>query len=148
MTFTRLQKVETGDTIDGVEKIHLPQIINAKGNLTFIEQKKHVPFKIKTVSWIYDVPGGKSLEGYALKESKQFIIALAGNVDIVLNDGRGQREYSLNRSYTGLYIPPMIWRRIENFSTNSLALLLSSEDETESDVIEVFENFLSLKKNG
>ncbi|HEY0426354.1 MAG TPA: FdtA/QdtA family cupin domain-containing protein [Pyrinomonadaceae bacterium] len=140
--------METGATVSDVKKVVLPQIINAKGNLTFIEQNNHVPFKVKNVSWIYDVPGGEALDGYTVKKSEQFIIALSGNIDVVLNDGSEQREFLLNRSYEGLYIPPMIWRRIENFSTNSLTLVLSSNCDAESEYIRDFESFLSLKKNG
>ena len=140
--------MKTGATVNDVKKIDLPQIINAKGNLTFIEQNNHVPFKVQNVSWIYDVPGGGGLDGYSVKKSEQFIVALSGNIDVVLNDGIEQREFSLNRSYAGLYIPPMIWRRIENFSTNSLTLVLSSGDDMEIEYIRTFESFLSLKKNG
>ena len=140
--------METGATVNDVKKIDLPQIINAKGNLTFIEQNNHVPFNIKNVSWIYDVPGGEGLDGYSIRKSEQFIIALSGNINVVLSDGSEQREFLLNRSYVGLYVPPMIWRRIENFSTNSLTLVLSSSIDMESEYIRAFESFLLQKKNG
>src|SRR5689334_5171829 len=123
--------METGKTINDVKKIELPQIINSKGNLTVIEQFEHVPFKVKNVSWIYGIPGGEGMKRYSVKKSEQFIVALSGNIDVVLSDGHEKKEFLLNRAYIGLYIPPMIWRRIKNFSTNALAMILSSGDDTE-----------------
>jgi hypothetical protein len=140
--------MKTNVTINDVKKIDLPQIIDVRGNLSFVEEYKHIPFKIKTAYWINDVPGGEGLEGYSVKESSEFIVAISGNFDVVLNDGYEEGKSSLNRSYFGLYVPAMIWRRIENFSTNSLVFILSSTSYVEDDRIRNFENFLALKKHG
>ncbi len=119
--------------------IQLPKIVDPRGNLTFIEGKTHIPFNIKRIFWIYDVPGGVERGGHAYRESEEFIVAISGSFDLVLNDGKKEIKYSLNRSYYGLYIPQMMWRHIENFSTNSLALILSSTYFSEQDYIRDFE---------
>jgi hypothetical protein len=106
--------------------IQLPKILDRRGNLSFIEGENHIPFKIERCHWIYDVPGGEKRGGHAYKENQEFIVALSGSFDVVANDGKEERTYHLNRSYYGLYIPAMVWRQMENFSTNSLALVLSS----------------------
>ena len=126
--------------------INLPKIEDDRGNLSFIEEKVHIPFKIERSYWVYDVPGGETRGSHAFKNSEEFIIALSGSFDIVLNDGREERKFSLNRSYYGLYIPRMIWRKIENFSTNSLALILSSAPYYEDDYIRDFNQFLTILK--
>jgi len=126
--------------------IELPKIEDDRGNLSFIEEKTHIPFKIKRSYWVYDVPGGEVRGSHAFKDSEEFIVALSGSFDIVLNDGTVERKFSLNRSYYGLYVPRMIWRRIENFSTNSLALVLSSVPYDEGDYIRDFNQFLTLLK--
>lgn len=123
----------------------LPKILDPRGNLSFIEEEKHVPFKIERAYWIYDVPGGEMRGGHAYKKNAEFIIALSGSFDVMLNEGKEEERYSLNRSYYGLYVPAMVWRRMENFSTNSLALILSSTDYDEQDYIRDFELFLKLK---
>ncbi len=140
--------MKTDVTINHIKKIYLPQVINAKGNLSLVEEFNHVPFKVEAVYWIYDVPGGEGLKGYSVKESSEFIIALSGNIEVILNDGYKEKRCLLNRAYIGLYIPAMIWRRIKNFSTNSVAFILSSSNYVEGDYIKNFENFLSLKKYG
>ena len=115
--------------------IQLPKFLDRRGNLSFLETNNHIPFEIKRIFWIYDVPGGEVRGGHAYRESEEFIIALSGSFDVVLNDGLYEQRFALNRSYYGLYVPKMIWRHMENFSTNSLALILSSTFYTERDYI-------------
>src|ERR1700677_2216128 len=99
--------------------IQLPKILDPRGNLSFIEEGDHIPFKIERAYWIYDVPGGEKRGGHAYKTLQEFIIALSGSFEVVLNDGKEEMRFSLNRSYYGLYVPKMYWRSLENFSTNS-----------------------------
>lgn len=127
--------------------INLPKIEDTRGNLTFIEQLKHIPFKIKRVYWIYDVPGGEERGGHAFKEQREFVVALSGSFDIVINDGKSEKKIHLNRSYFGLYVPAGFWRHMENFSTNSVALVLSSTTLHDDDYIRDFLNFIEYKKN-
>jgi hypothetical protein len=117
------------------EIIQLPKILDRRGNLSFIEGENHIPFKIERCHWIYDVPGGEKRGGHAYIENREFIVALSGSFDVLINDGKEERTYHLNRSYYGLYIPAMIWRQMENFSTNSLALVLSSTKYNVDDYI-------------
>lgn len=131
--------------MDNVRLIELPKILDDRGNLSFFENNKHIPFEIKRTYWIYDVPGGELRGSHAFKESNEFMVALSGSFDVVLHDGENEVEYSLNRSYYGLYIPKMLWRRIENFSTNSLALIVSSVGYDEFDYIRDFEDFKIMK---
>ncbi|NNJ56394.1 MAG: WxcM-like domain-containing protein, partial [Bacteroidia bacterium] len=112
--------------MDKVKLIELPKILDLRGNLTFFENFKHIPFEIKRTYWIYDVPGGEVRGSHAFKKSKEVIVALSGSFDVRLNDGKNDIVYSLNRSYNGLYVPNLVWRTLENFSTNSLALIVSS----------------------
>jgi len=126
--------------------IQLPKILDQRGNLSFLEGNKHVPFDIKRVFWIYDVPGGETRGGHAYYESQEFIIALSGSFDVILNDGKNEQRFSLSRSYYGLYVPKMIWRQMENFSTNSLAMVLSSTKYAEDDYIYDFEDLLNALK--
>ena len=121
--------------------INLPKILDKRGNLSFIEAKKHIPFMIQRSYWIYDVPGGEVRGGHAYRENKEFIVALSGSFDVVLHDGVKEQVFHLNRSYYGLYVPQMMWRRMENFSTNSLALILSSTNYEQTDYIRDFEQF-------
>ena len=106
--------------------IDLPKILDRRGNLSIIEEENHIPFKIKRTYWIYDVPGGEKRGGHAYRENQEFIVALSGSFDVLLDDGKEQNIFHLNRSYYGLYVPKGFWRKMENFSTNSLALILSS----------------------
>ncbi len=122
--------------------INLPKIVDERGNLTFIEEENHIPFKIKRVYWIYDVPGGQKRGGHAFKEQQEFIVALSGSFDVVIDDGKQKQTFSLNRSYYGLYIPSGLWREMNNFSTNSLALVLSSTEFSEDDYIRDYASFL------
>lgn len=126
--------------------IQLPKILDKRGNLSFIEDNNHIPFKIERSFWIYDVPGGESRGGHAYKESEEFIVALSGSFDVVLDDGKEKKTFHLNRSYYGLYVPKMMWREMNNFSTNSLALVLSSTQYDEGDYIRDYENFKLMTK--
>lgn len=126
--------------------IQLPKFIDRRGNLSFLESENHIPFKIRRSFWIYDVPGGESRGGHAYKENEEFIIALSGSFDVVLHDGEKEMRYHLNRSYYGLYIPKMMWRSMDNFSTNSLALVLSSTPYNENDYIRDFNQFAKIRE--
>lgn len=130
--------------IDQVKEIKLPKILDDRGNLSFFENGKQIPFDIQRVYWIYDVPGGESRGGHAYKDLQEVIIALSGSFDVILNDGKNERKYSLNRSYTGLYVPKMIWRHLENFSTNSLALIVTDKIFEEQQYIRNYESFKSV----
>lgn len=109
------------------KRLELPKINDPRGNLTFIEGNRHIPFPIKRVFYLYDVPGGADRAGHALKECHQFLIAMSGSFDVILYDGKEKERVHLNRSYYGLHIPPMIWREIDNFSSGSVCLALASE---------------------
>lgn len=122
--------------------INLPKIVDTRGNLSIIEQFKQIPFEIKRAYWIYDVPGGCDRGGHAYKENQEFIVALSGAFDVELDDGKEKKIYSLNRSYNGLYVPKGMWRIMTNFSTNSLALVLSSTEYDVSDYIMDYDEFL------
>ena len=126
--------------------IALPKFLDKRGNLSVIEEWKNIPFKIERTYWIYDVPGGEVRGGHAYKENQEFIVALSGSFDVILDDGKERKTYSLNRSYYGLYVPKGIWREMNNFSTNSLALILSSTAYNTEDYIYDYEQFLSLQK--
>ncbi len=121
--------------------ISLPKHGDPRGNLSFAENIKQLPFVIKRVYWIYDVPGGAIRGGHAYKNNEEFVIALSGSFDIVLDDGTEKQRFSLNRSYYGLYIPKGVWRQMDNFSTNSVALILSSTPYSEEDYIYNYEDF-------
>jgi len=135
-------KIEDMNT---VKLIDLPKILDKRGNLSFFENNNQIPFEIKRTYWIYDVPGGETRGSHAFKAQQEFIIALSGSFDVVLNDGKEERTYSMNRSYYGLYIPPMMWRKIDNFSTNSLALIVSDRAFAETDYIRDLEEFMTIK---
>jgi dTDP-4-dehydrorhamnose 3,5-epimerase-like enzyme len=122
--------------------INLPKIEDPRGNLTFIEEETNIPFKIERAYWIYDVPGGQLRGGHAFREQKEMIVALSGSFDVIVDDGKIKQTFSLNRSYYGLFIPPGVWRQMQNFSTNSLALVLSSTAFSESDYIRDYQDFL------
>lgn len=134
--------MSTRISVDNCTLIDLPKIQDPRGNLSFIETEKHVPFDIKRSYWIYDVPGGEVRGGHAYTNLHECIIALSGSFDVVLDDGREKKIVSLNRSYYGLYVPPMMWRSLENFSTNSLCLILSSEPYSESLYIRNYEEYV------
>ncbi len=121
--------------------IELPKFLDRRGNLSFIEEQRHIPFTIARSYWIYDVPGGETRGGHAYRSNEEFIVALSGSFDVVLDDGRERRVWSLNRSYYGLYVPRGYWREMENFSTNSLALVLASQPYDADDYIRDYELF-------
>lgn len=127
--------------------IQLPKISDLRGNLSVIEEFKDIPFKIERTYWIYDVPGGEKRGGHAYKENQEFIVALSGSFDVVLDDGKEKKKFSLNRSYNGLYVPKGMWREMENFSTNSLALVLSSTKFDAEDYIRDYDEFLKYTGN-
>lgn len=127
--------------------IQLPKIEDPRGNLTFLEEENHIPFKINRTYWIYDVPGGQHRGGHAFKKQQEFIVALSGSFDVIVDDGKNKQAFLLNRSYYGLYIPAGLWREMNNFSTNSLAMVLSSTFYNNNDYIHDYQTYLSwLKK--
>ncbi len=139
---------ENALTIDRCEIIQLPKIQDPRGNLTFIEGGNHIPFDILRVYYLYDVPGGSERGGHAHKELHQFIIAMSGSFDIVLDDGEKKKRIHLCRSYYGLYVPPMIWREIDNFSTSSVCMVLASNRYEESDYYRDHAEFLRARALG
>ena len=126
--------------------INLPKFEDPRGNLSFIEELKHIPFKIERTYWIYDVPGGQVRGGHAFKVQQELIVALSGSFDVVVDDGKVKQTFSLNRSYYGLYLPAGLWRQMQNFSTNSLALVLSSTHYNEEDYIFDYKEFLNFRE--
>ena len=135
-------------TVEDVRIIELPKFLDARGNLSFAEQNNHIPFAIKRTYWIYDVPGGEDRGGHAFKENQEVVIALSGAFDVVVDDGKCKKTFTLNRSYYGLYIPKGLWRTMENFSTNSFALEFGSMHYDAADYIRDYDEFLKLKKDG
>ena len=127
--------------------IELPKFLDKRGNLSFIEEFKHIPFKIKRTYWIYDVPGGESRGGHAYKDTAEFIVALSGAFEVVLDDGDKEETFTLNRSYYGLYVPKGYWRSMRNFSTNSVGLILAPTLYEEDDYIRDYDEFLKMKKS-
>lgn len=129
-----------------VKLINFPKILDPRGNLTFLQNSDQVPFEIQRVFWTYDVPGGETRGGHAYYKQEEIIIALSGSFDVVITDKNGKEtKYSLNRSYYGLYIPAMTWRHMENFSTNSLGLHLSSSVFDAADYLRDFDTFQKLE---
>ena len=126
--------------------IDLPKFEDPRGNLSFLEEENHIPFKIERTYWIYDVPGGQVRGGHAFRKQKECIIALSGSYDVLVDDGITKKSFSLNRSYYGLYIPCGLWRHMENFSTNALAVVLSSTKYEESDYIRDYAEFLKYRE--
>ena len=128
----------------GIRLIQFPKILDERGNLSFFENFAQIPFDIKRVYWIYDVPGGEKRGGHAYKNLQEVVIALSGSFDVVLNDGEKEMRFTLNRSYNGLYIPKMTWRFMDNFSTNSTALIVADQVYDESEYIREYEKFSAL----
>lgn len=122
--------------------IELPKILDKRGNISIIEEIKNIPFKIKRTHWIYDVPGGEKRGGHAYKKNEEFIVALSGSFDVVIDDGKERKTFSLNRSYYGLYVPNGIWREMNNFSTNAVALVLDSTVYDANDYIYNYTEFI------
>ena len=131
-----------GMIISDVRIIELPRFTDPRGNLSVIEELKDIPFKIERTYWIYDVPGGEHRGGHAYKENQEFIVALSGSFDVILDDGIKKHVFQLNRSYYGLYVPKGMWREMDNFSTNSLALVLSSTKFDLNDYIRDYQEFI------
>jgi hypothetical protein len=125
---TRVTATQELPTVErsGIRLVNLPKIYDPRGNLSFIEGGKHIPFPISRAYWIYDVPGGEGRGGHAYRTLHEFIVAVAGSLDVLLDDGQEVQRYTLNRSYYGLYVPPLVWRSMDNFSTNALVLNLAS----------------------
>lgn len=123
-------------------QISLPKIENASGNLTFVEGDNHIPFDIKRVYFLYDVPGGSHRGSHAHRNLHQFMIAMSGSFDVTLHDGHKEKTFHLNRSYSGIYICPMMWRYLDNFSSGAVCMVLASEVYDESDYIRDYETFL------
>lgn len=135
-------------TVKDVRIVELPKFLDSRGNLSFVEQNNHIPFEIKRTYWIYDVPGGEARGGHAYRENQEFIVALSGAFDVIVDDGVQKKTFSLNRSYYGLYVPAGVWREMINFSTNSFALEFSSTHYNKTDYIRDYNQFLNLKNNG
>lgn len=129
--------------IDACRLITLPKISDPRGNLTFVEGSHHVPFDIQRVYYLYDVPGGAERGGHAHKGLQQLIIAMSGSFDVVLDDGNGKKRYHLNRSYVGLYVCPMIWRELDNFSSGSVCMVLASNRYDEDDYYREYGAYLT-----
>ncbi len=130
--------------IDQVRIVSLPKILDERGNLSFFENNNQIPFAMKRVYWIYDVPGGESRGGHAYRELTEIIIALSGSFELVINDGKNERRVSLNRSYNAVVVPKLIWRKLENFSTNALALIACDYPYDENQYIRDFELFKAI----
>ena len=133
--------------LDDCRIVNFPKVTDYRGNLSFIEENRQVPFKIKRVYYLYDVPSGATRGGHAHKALHQVVIALSGSFDVILDDGYRRRSFFLNRPHYGLYIPPKVWREIENFSSNSVALSLVSEVYDESDYVRDYDDFKRLVTN-
>lgn len=131
---------------NNIELINLPKILDARGNLSFIQEGQHISFPMKRVYWIYDVPGGELRGSHAFKETDELIVALSGSFDVVLHNGKEELKYQLNRSYYALYLPRLTWRKLENFSTNSLAMVIASRRYDKADYIRDFDEFLNALK--
>lgn len=134
--------------VEDVKLIELPKFLDARGNLSFAQNNTHIPFEIKRTYWLYDVPGGESRGGHAYRETEEFVIALSGSFDVIVDDGKEKKTFHLNRSYYGLYIPKGMWREMDNFSTNSLALEFASTNYNPEDYIRDYNKFLKLKEDG
>lgn len=130
----------------GAKIIELARHFDPRGNLSVIEEYKDIPFKIERTYWIYDVPGGEHRGGHAYRENEEFIVALSGSFDVILDDGKEKQTFHLNRSYYGLYVPKGLWREMDNFSTNSLALVLASTKFDVNDYIRDYEEFKAMLK--
>ncbi|MEO8227529.1 MAG: FdtA/QdtA family cupin domain-containing protein [Gemmatimonadota bacterium] len=127
------------------QPVQLPRIPDVRGNLTFVESERHVPFRVARIYWLYDVPGGESRGGRAHRRTHEFVIALSGSFDVVVGEGTDRRILQLNRSYVGLHLPPLTWRSLENFSTNSVCLVLASLPFDERDVVRDYAAFSVLR---
>ena len=123
--------------------VELPRVNDPRGNLTFIEGGRHVPFEIRRVYYLYDVPGGATRAGHGHKKLEEFMVAMSGSFDVLLDDGHEKRRYHLNRSFYGLYIPPLVWRELENFSSGSVCMVLASRVYSEADYFRDYDEFVN-----
>lgn len=135
-------------TCNDTKLIELPKFTDPRGNLSFVEQNNHIPFAIQRTYWIYDVPGGESRGGHAYRMTDEFIVAISGSFDVTVDDGKNKKIFTLNRSYYGLYIPKGLWRTMDNFSTNSLALEFANTIYDRNDYIEDYDYYKIMKSNG
>ncbi len=140
-----MERILTHTRVYEATVIRVPRIEDPRGNLTFIEQRTHVPFVIERVYWIYDVPGGKQRGEHAFQTQQECIIALSGSLDILLDDGEHQKIVTLSHAYMGLYVPAMLWRRMQGFSTNAVAYVLASGPYDEADYIRDYDVYLNSK---
>ena len=141
-------RVDPPEIVGGCRIITLPKIADVRGNLSFVEGSRHIPFVIRRAYWIYDVPGGALRGGHAYYKLEEFIIAASGSFDVVVDDGTERQVVQLNRSYFGLYVPSLVWRQIENFSSNSVTLILGSLPYSEGDYLRDYETFARLRREG
>jgi len=141
-------RVDPPEIIAGCQIITLPKIADIRGNLSYVEGGRHIPFVIRRAYWIYDVPGGALRGGHAYHKLEEFIIAISGSFDVVVDDGRERQVVQLNRSYFGLYVPAMLWRQIENFSSNSVTLILGSLPYSEEDYLRDYQAFVLARHEG
>ncbi len=132
--------------LDKVKIVELPKIAEPRGNLTFVEGGNHIPFDIKRVYYLYDVPGGAERGGHAHKELRQLIIAMSGSFDVVLDDGTEKKRFHLNRSYYGLYVPTMLWRELDNFSSGAVCMVLASNKYDEADYYREYNDYLEVAR--
>jgi hypothetical protein len=132
-------------TISSCKKINLPKIVDTRGNITFIEENKHIPFEIKRVYYLYDVPSGEVRGGHAHRTLKQLLISTSGSFDVIVDDGKVRKKFHLNRPNFGLYLPPMTWRELKNFSSGSVCLVMASDFFLEEDYIRDYKAFISEK---
>ncbi|WP_346295500.1 FdtA/QdtA family cupin domain-containing protein [Rhodopseudomonas sp. P1] len=131
-------------SVDECRILDLPKICDPRGNLTFIEGERHIPFDIRRVYYLYDVPGGSDRGSHAHRDLHQFVVAMSGSFDVELDDGRSKKRFHLNRSYYGLYICPMMWRQLDNFSSGAVCMVLASELYSENDYVRDYKAFLDL----
>lgn len=134
-------------SVENCKLIELPKISDPRGNLSFIDGGQHIPFEIKRVYYLYDVPGGSDRGSHAHKRLKQFIVAMSGSFDVVLDDGKQNKRFHLNRSYYGLYVCPMMWRDLDNFSSGAVCMVLASTHYNAADYIRDYSKFLTITNN-
>ena len=134
-------------SIADIQILDFPKVLDERGNLSFVQNSDQIPFDVARIYLIYDVPCGAIRGGHAYRKNKEVIIAISGSFDVMVNDGQNEVKYSLNRSYYGLYVPNGLWRQLENFSTNSLCLIIASQSYEESDYVRDFNEFKSIAKN-
>jgi len=140
------QRIKRSRTVYDAAIIQFPKILDDRGNLTFVEANHHIPYDISRAYWIYDVPGGESRGSHAYRELQEVVIALSGSFEVFMDDGMAQKTITLNRAYYGLYVPNMIWRRMQNFSTNAVALVLASLPYSVDDYVRDYSEFQRMSR--